>query len=158
MDDRDMPPCFIFIDKEGRWFHRGAEMIRREIVRFFYENILVDSLGRYVVSTGKEHCYLDVEDTPFVVQKVRFEEDAGAENFRLFLCDDTEEFLNPDTLYIGAENVLYCRVKQARFPARFLRPAYYQLAEFIAEEEGGFHLPLNGKKHFILFRPPGSPL
>jgi hypothetical protein len=149
MNDQDMPPCFILIDKEGRWFHKGAEMIHRDIVRFFYEHIEVDSLGRYVVRWGEEHCYLEVEDTPFVVQKVKVEEDGGIQNFRLFLSDDTEEILNPETLFVGGENVLYCKVKQGRFPARFLRPAYYQMAEFVREEEGGFHLPLNGEKHFI---------
>jgi len=23
----ELPPCLIFIDKEGRWYHKGAEMI-----------------------------------------------------------------------------------------------------------------------------------
>ena len=154
MDDQDMPSCFIFIDKEGRWFHKGAEMVRRDIVRFFYERIGMDSLGRYVIHWGDEACYLDVEDTPFVVQKVRLEEDGGIQDFRLFLSDDTAESLKPDTLFLGEENVLYCTVKHGRFPARFHRPAYYQLAEFVQEEEGRFYLSLNGKKYFI--RPQAS--
>jgi len=149
MDEREMPPCFILIDREGRWFHKGAEMIQRDIVRLFYEHIEVDSLGRYVVRLGDESCYLDVEDTPFVVQRVRFEDDGDIQNLRVFLSDDTEEALNPETLFVGEENVLYCTVKQGRFSARFHRPAYYQLAEFVQEEEGRFHLPLNGRKHFI---------
>jgi hypothetical protein len=152
MNDHDMPPCFILIDKEGRWFHKGAEMIHRDIVRFFYEHIGVDSLGRYVIRWGDQRCYLDVEDTPFVVHKVRFEEDGGVQEFRLYLSDDTEETLAPETLCVGEGNVLYCTVKQGRFPARFLRPAYYQLADFVREEEGGFLLPLNGEKHFIRHR------
>ena len=154
MNDQDMPPCFILIDKEGRWFHKGAEMIHRDIVRFFYEHIGVDSLGRYVVRWGEERCYLEVEDTPFVVQKISFKEDGGIQSFRLFLSDDTEETLNPETLFVGGENVLYCKVKNGRFPARFLRPAYYQLTEFVREEEDGFHLPLNGEKHFIRHKSP----
>lgn len=154
MNDQDIPSCFIFIDKEGRWFHKGAEMVRRDIVRFFYERIGTDSLGRYVIRWGDERCYLDVEDTPFVVHKVRREEDGGIQDFRLFLSDDTTEGLIPQTLFLGEENVLYCMVKQGKFPARFHRPAYYQLAEFVQEEEGRFYLPLNGEKHFI--RPKSS--
>ena len=149
MKDQDTPPCFIFIDKEGGWFHKGAEMVHRDIVRFFYEHIGMDSLGRYVIRWGNERCYLDVEDTAFVIQRVRFEEDGGMQNFRLFLSDDTTENLNPETLFLGEENVLYCKVKQGSFPARFHRPAYYQLAEFVQEDEGRFYLPLNGEKHFI---------
>jgi hypothetical protein len=149
MNDRDMPPCSIFIDKEGRWFHKGAEMVRRDIVRFFYERIGVDAMGRYVIRQGPERCYLEVEDTPFVVQKVSFTVDGGTQNFSLLLSDDSSELLDPKTLSVGQESVLYCKVKEGRFPARFLRPAYYQLAEFVREEKGGFYLPLNGEKHFI---------
>jgi len=149
MDDHCLPPCFIFIDKEGRWFHKGAEMIHRDIVRLFYENIAVDSLGRYVVRLGNESCYLEVEDTPFVVQRVRLQDNGGSQDLWLFLSDDTEEALDPETLFVGEENVLYCTVKQGRFSARFHRPAYYQIAEFVEEDEAGFHLPLNGRKHFI---------
>jgi len=149
MNDRDIPPCFIFIDKEGRWFHKGAEMVRRDIVRFFCERLGMDSLGRYVIRWGPEHCYLDVEDTPFVVREVGFTEDGGTQNFRLVLSDDSTELLDPATLFVGRESVLYCKVKEGGFPARFLRPAYYQLAEFFREENGGFYLPLNGEKHFL---------
>jgi hypothetical protein len=154
VSDQDMPPCFIFIDKEGHWFHKGTEMIRRDIVRFFYDHLGVDSLGRYVIRWGEERCHLDVEDTPFVVHKVSFEEIDLMQNFRLFLSDDTDEILNPETLFVGAENVLYCEVKQREFPARFLRSAYYQMTDFVREEEGEFHLPLNGKKYLI--RPKNS--
>ena len=36
--------------------------------------------------------------------------------------------------------MLYTRVKDGRYPARFLRPAYYQLAPAIAERDGRFVL------------------
>jgi hypothetical protein len=49
MTENDIPPCLIFIDKEGRWYHRGAEMIHREFIRLFYNNIELDSRGRYVI-------------------------------------------------------------------------------------------------------------
>ena len=151
MIEQDIPPCFISIDKEGRWFHKGAEMINREIVRHFYENLTIDSLGRYVIHWGNERCLLEVEDTPFVVRRVVFREEGGGRNARfiLFLSDDTQETLAPDTLYVGRDDVLYCRVKQGRFPGRFQRPAYYQLAEYIGEEDGEFFLPLKERKYPI---------
>jgi hypothetical protein len=149
MDDCDMPPCFISIDREGKWFHKGAEMVRREIIRFFCDCIEVDSLGRYVIRLGEEQCYLDVEDTPFVVQRAQFQESGGSQMFILSLNDDTREVLHPESLFVGPENVLYCKVKEGRFVARFHRPAYYQLAEFVEEEGGEFYLPLNGRKHSI---------
>jgi hypothetical protein len=52
---------------------------------------------------------------------------------------------------VGEENVLYCKVMEDTIPARFLRPAYYQLAEFIHEdkEDHRFYLLLRGKRHYI---------
>jgi uncharacterized protein len=147
LNDPGMPPCFIFIDNEGRWFHKGAEMIHREIIRFFYDHMELDGSGRYVIRWGEECCFLEVQDTAFVVQKVGFQEDGGIQELRLYLSDDTQEALLPETLFVGKANVLYCTVKHGKFPARFHRPAYYQLAEFVKEENGGFYLPLNGKKY-----------
>ena len=140
-----IPPCLISIDKEGRWFHKGAEMIHREYIRLFYENMSLDDQGRYLIHWAGETCYVEVEDTAFVIRRVFFVSggQSGAPQYVLTLSDDTEEALAPDTLYVGNENVLYCRVKEKRFPARFLRSAYYQLADHIIEKEGSFFLPLN---------------
>jgi uncharacterized protein len=149
MNGPDIPSCFIFIDGEGRWFHKGAEMIHREIIRFFYDHMELDESGRYVIHWGEERCFLEVQDTAFVVQKVRFHEEGGLQEFRLFLSDDTDEALRPETLFVGDANVLYCKVKHGKFSARFLRPAYYQLADFVEEGDGTFYLPLNGKKYVI---------
>jgi hypothetical protein len=56
-----------------------------------------------------------------------------------------------NSLYIGNDNVLYCRVKEGRFAARFSRKSYYQLAEFIEQSENGnnFFINLNGERYFI---------
>ena len=142
----------IFIDKEGRWYHEGAEMIRRDFIHLFYRNMELDSEGRYVINWRGERFRVDVEDTAFVVRRVVYEDGARTGNgrFVLNLSDDTEEELMPDTLCVGEDNVLYCRVKDRMFPARFNRAAYYQLAEHIEEENGSYYLPLNGEKHKIL--------
>lgn len=149
MDDYDTPPCFIFVDREGKWFHKGTEMVRKEMIRFFSDHLEVDGLGRYVIHLGEERCYLEVEDTPFVVQRVQFQKTEESETFLLSLNDDTREVLYPESLFVGDGNVLYCRVRKGRFVARFHRPAYYQLAEFVREKDGEFYLPLNGRRHSI---------
>jgi len=151
MTENDIPPCLIYIDKEGRWFHKGAEMIHREFIQLFYQHMRIDSLGRYVINWAGEQCYVEVEDTPFVVRRVVFKErsQANTARFTLLLSDDNQEDLSPDTLFVGNGNVLYCRVKNSTFPARFTRAAYYQLGEYIEEENGEFFLPLNGEKYVI---------
>jgi len=147
----DISPCLIFIDKEGRWYHQGAEMIHREFIRLFYQNMELDSEGRYLINWADKPCYVEVEDTAFVVRRISYEEgnqDRGS-RIELSLSDDTKEALMPDSLSVGRENVLYCTVKSGSFPARFNRAAYYQLAEYIEEEGKTYSLPLNGRKYVI---------
>jgi hypothetical protein len=91
---------------------------------------------------------VEVEDTPFVVRRTTFEPGSKDDSrFILFLSDDSQEDLSPETLFIGDSHVLYCKVKNRTFPARFDRPAYYQLAEHIEEENNLYFLPLNGKNY-----------
>lgn len=147
----DLPPCLILIDKEGRWYHEGVEMIRRDFIRLFYENMKMDSMGRYVIDWGGKQCYVEVEDTAFVVWNMAYQDatrDTEAKAI-LFLSDDSREDLVPETLWIGKDNVMYCKVKISTFPARFSRAAYYSLAVLIQEEENAFYLPLNGKRYKI---------
>lgn len=156
MNEHDIPPCLIFIDQEGRWFHKGAEMIHRETIRLFYQHMTLDALGRYVIYWRGDRCTVDVEDTAFVVWRVAsHDHDKGDKGgFTLYLSDDSREPLEPETLYVGNHHVLYCRVKNGGFPARFHRPAYYQLAQHIQEEKGEFFLPLHGQKYLIPYKNP----
>jgi hypothetical protein len=147
----ELPPCLIFINKEGRWYHKGAEMIHKDVIRLFYKHMELDSQGRYVINWNGQRCWVDVEDTAFVVRRITFNDGTQAHNARylLHLSDDTREPLAPDTLFVGQDNVLYCKVKNRSFPARFVRAAYYQLAEYIEKEGEIYYLPLNGEKYII---------
>ncbi len=158
-EQNDLPPCLIYIDKEGKWYHKGVEMIRRDFIRLFFENMKMDARGRYVIHWGGKDCYVDVADTAYVVRNVDYRDAAGdaGERVMLLLSDDSEEDLIPETLRVGKDHVLYCRVKQGKFPARFSRAAYYRLATLIREEAGGFYLPLNGKQYRITHSPGHEP-
>lgn len=150
-EGQDLPPCLIRIDKEGRWYHKGVEMIRRDFVQFFYQNMELDAGGRYVIEWDGKRCYVDVEDTAYVVRSAVYQGGGRDQTgqFILYLSDDTQEELTPDSLYMGKDNVLYCRVKDRTFPARFNRAAYYQLAEYIEEEDGAYYLPIRGERYRI---------
>jgi len=151
MIEKDLPPCLIYIDKEGHWFHKGVEMVHREFIRLFYMHMEQDEQGRYIISWQGEQCYVEVEDTPFVVWRVVFENKKGLteSRFILYLSDDSREDLVPESLSLGHENILYCKVKDKAFPARFCRAAYYQLAQYVEEEQGKYFLSLQGKKHLL---------
>jgi uncharacterized protein len=153
--EQDLPPCLIRIDRDGVWYHNGVEMIHREFIRLFFERMSVDGLGRYVIELNGERCRVEVEDTAYVVRRADCGQAEGRVGYGVLLnlSDDTSERLAPDTLRIGKDNVLYCTVKDGRFPARFTRAAYYQLANYIEEREEGFYLELNGRKYPISADP-----
>ena len=111
----------IKIDKEGIWYYRGAHMFRKDILCVFFEHLKVDDCGKYLIELGNEICYLDVEDTAYVVTVVDMKKIAGdaADHIYIQLTDDSWEKLDLSTLYVGNDNVLYCTVKNGIFPARF---------------------------------------
>ncbi len=139
------PYLKLHIDKEGRWFQNGAEIIHPEIYRMFNQMLVKTNDGGYQVKMGREVCSVEVEDAPFVVKGVS-EEDDG----RIFidLNDGSHEVLDQIEFWIGDENVPYCRVKNGEFHARFSRPAYYQLAKHIVSDadEKEFFFQLGGER------------
>ena len=134
----------LFIDKEGRWFQNGAEITHPAIYRQFNEMLQKGPDGGYRVKMGREVCSVEVEDAPFVVTRLKDEDG----KLVLELNDGSCEPLVPASLWIGAENIPYVRVKDGVFHARFSRPAYYQLSPFIEsdEPESTFFLVLDGKR------------
>ena len=74
--------------------------------------------------------------------------DIAPGGFTIVLNDDEREPLDPATLEIGADNVLYARVKGGTSRARFMRNAYYHLSpSFEAEEHGGFSIVTRGRRY-----------
>ena len=139
---KDIPPCNIRIDKEGNWYYQGAPIINKKIYLHLNQCLDRDSSGRYILSMEGERCYLEVEDTPFVIQEVAGGEQAEGNETPLTLKinDGTEETLDARTLRVGKDNVLYCKIKGGKFEARFLRSAYYQLARFLEQEGSDYYL------------------
>ena len=143
----------IYIDRNGKWFHKGIEMIHGDILNEFYKSLTIDSCGEYLIIMGEEKCLVEVEDTPFIITRVAFDktEISTEEQILLYVIDDTREILDPVTLIVGDENILYCRIKNNKFKARFSRAAYYQLASRIKEEGDKYYLPLKNKKYYIKY-------
>lgn len=141
----------IRIDKEGVWYYNDAEMIRKDIVVLFSRNLTRDEAGKYVIELDAEKCYVQVEDTPFVIKNVSFTKNHEEDSLSVLLSDESIEELDLNSLRISDANILYCTVKNNRFNARFSRAAYYQLAEFIEYDPGSdiFSVALNGRSYPI---------
>ena len=150
---RELEPCGIQVDENGDWFHDGNRIFRPQILETFYEKLDQTPTGEFILTDFRGPCLLDVADTPFVVSRVDLERDEyGKERIIMRLKNISRpEVMDPDTLATGRGNILYCRVFGGRFLARFSRPAYYQLAEFVCENDigQGFYIELNGNRHPI---------
>lgn len=140
----------IRFGRDGRWYADGEPIANPHIADLFSRHVQRRDDGGYMLRIGDEQARIVVDDTPYVVTGATI----GADRrIWIDLNDHTRECLDPHTLEIGADEVLYCRVKGGREPARFLRPAYYQLAEHIdAAPPGRFVLHVAGGEHPIARR------
>jgi hypothetical protein len=137
-----LPPCQIQVNAQGELHHFGAPLVHPGILELIFESVHYED-GVYLLRIGQQSCQLEVEDTFFVVQRAELQDSQAL----LTLNGGSSEPLDPESLWIGPGEVLYCRVKAGVFPARFLRQAYYQIAELIEEDGEGFALALGGRRY-----------
>lgn len=133
-DQRDVTSsCRIRIDKEGKWFFEGNEIINPMVLRTFCDALEMDKQDRYRIVIRNEVCYIEVEDTPFVVSAIRGDPHCG-----LYVRLNTMKTypLDPENLCIGKDNVLYMILPDG-MKVRFSRPAYYSLALMMEEDDSG---------------------
>jgi len=131
----------IRLDREGRWFHDNVEITHKRTIDLFNKSIKKDPAGGYMLHVGVEYCHIVVEDTAYFVKRVDYDGDRCV----LWLSDGEVEDLNPATLRVGDENAMYCDVKGGEFPAKFTRPAYYQLTDNLEETDDGYGIRIGGK-------------
>jgi hypothetical protein len=124
----------IKFGKDGLWYSDDEVIPNHAIRRLFSRTLIVTPEGRARLELGEDKADVIIEDTPWVVTRVDGDPSAG---FRVTLNDETMEPLDPASLRIGADNVLYCRVKRGAHEARFLRPAYYELTRHTETDAGG---------------------
>lgn len=138
------PPCQIQVNSEGELSHDGAPLVHPKVLADIFASVHLED-GRYVLKMDGKICELEVEDTFFVVNRV----EVSGDFLRIRLNDNTWEKLLPSGIWLGTNQMIYCRVKNDSFPARFARPAYYQLAQNIEPQGDGFALKLGAKKYLL---------
>jgi hypothetical protein len=124
----------IRLDREGRFWHEGAEVthpgFRRALLRWL--DRLPD--GRPILRLDeRRYAYVDVDDAELLALSARW----AGERPIVVLNDESEEELDASTLELGEGGALYCRVRGGRLTARITTPAYYVLAERIDETAPG---------------------
>lgn len=140
----------IRFGRDGNWYADDEQITNARIADLFSRHVMRDPAGGYMIRMGDERAHIVVDDTPYVVISAS---EAPEGHFTVELNDRSVEPLDASSLRAAADDVLYCQVKAGREPARFLRPAYYQLAPHIREiEPTNFVLDLDGKTYPIARR------
>jgi len=145
MDQQEQKEPRLFIDNRGNWFQDGIKIQHR--LTYLYNNALLDrdEEGRYFLDDGSCRLYVRVEDTPFVVKMVRKENG----DYYITLNDETEEKLDLNTLRINHENIPYTKVKNEKFDARFMRPAYYEFMRHAVQDDEDYYIESEGVRHYL---------
>jgi hypothetical protein len=138
----------LWLDRNGQWWHEGAMVAHEGLSAALSRWLDVLDDGRYIVRfDGDRYAYVEVEDAPYVVRTIEIDRRDGVRVY-LKLSDGRTEELNYGSLRIGADNVMYCRVR-GRFPARFSRQAYYLLSALVEQEQEQFVLRAKGQSWSI---------
>ena len=135
------------VDRDGRVFHDGTEIVDPAVLRFFLRTMARTDDGRCLVLCQGERNWFEAADTPFVVQRLRLSVEGGALHaVELSFAGDYREPLDPRTLETERD-LLFCRIRGGLFRARFGRTAVQQLAPFLLETGDGAVLLVDGARH-----------
>jgi uncharacterized protein len=143
----------ISFRRDGNWYSDEERIDNPRIALLFSKSIQQNPDGSYYLQVAEERASITVEDTPYVVKTI---EDDSSGGIVLVTNDDEREPLDPATLEVGRDNVLYCRVKGGKFRARFLRSAYYHLSNALIAEDGERVSIVVGGQRYPIRIAPGS--
>jgi hypothetical protein len=116
-----------YIDTEGHLWHEETELEDPKLLKFFMQKMEILPDGRFQVICQGETCFITAEDVPYVVQNIII----SPSTIELIFSGGYQETLDPKTLWVGKANVLYCKVRQAKFTARFNRKSYFELSKLV---------------------------
>lgn len=139
------------MDAEGRFFYEGDPVDNPRISALFHRSIERTPGGTFLLHVGPFTYPIEVRDTPYFVHKVTVEKKTS--QVHIELSDGSAEELDIESLRYVKDRGFYCRVKNGTFSARFSRPAYYTLAEFVEEEGEDAVLVLGPRRSVIATEP-----
>lgn len=129
-------------DAEGLWYYDGEPLDHPNLTRAFDRWIerAPDDSGRYCLKNDINWAYFTLEGAPYFVERVQ----QGADGQPVItLSNDQELPLPVESLRLGPEGALYCDVPGGMV-AKFRRHAMAQLEPWLAEDDSGAYLELQG--------------
>jgi len=142
----------LTLDRDGRFFHKGQEIIHARSVRALERGLELRDDGEVVVHVGNQWAYVEVEDSIYVVRNIVPERDdtGSLVQITLVMTGERREVLDPSTLVLDPPSNLYCLVEKGRIRARFMRPAFHALEPFLVEGDKGYALAYSDGNVLIL--------
>lgn len=145
----------LSLKQDGRWLFKGGEIDHHGLCSFLLRQLRLTIEGEYWVVNGPQRAFVEVEDTPYLVQAVVIGKDGTPPVLRL--NDGSEEPMRPAVIRQNPDNeMLYTEVKcgEAGAPdgrwhrARFSRNAVNQLLPLLAEDAEGAPVLVVGAQEF----------
>lgn len=119
------------LDRFGQWWHQGRPFLNVKLSEFFHRSIIWDNeLQRYLLQIGAQRATFNCEDTAYFVRQLLDQQCP----WQIKLNDQSCETFDAGSLKLGAENQIYCLVKDAKHRARFSREAYQALLPHVIDE------------------------
>ena len=115
----------IRLDANGKWTHEGLDFENQRIIDLFSRSVSRTAGGTWVLVIPPFTYPIEVDDTGYFVTSI------NPALGQVKLSDDSVELLDLDSLRYEPDGRLYCRVKNGAFEARFLRHAYYAMANLL---------------------------
>lgn len=134
-------------DAAGRWYHDDVLIENPNIIRAFNRWIRKNQEGRYCLENQVNWVYISLEGPPIFVRSLKV---TPSGRVLLFLSNEREEKLVPDTLRQDRDGALYCDVCGQNLVARFDNFSIVQLQEVVQEDELGVYLRFGDQ----MVRPP----
>ncbi|MBI2461176.1 MAG: DUF1285 domain-containing protein [Candidatus Rokubacteria bacterium] len=140
------------VDREGRLLHEGSEIVDPAVLRLFWRTLHRTEDGRWLSVCQGERNWVEADETPFVVQRLRpsLDEAGRLVSAELVLLGDYREPLDPASLAVGPGGLLTCAIRSGSYRARLGRRAALQLAPYLVERDGRVFLTMGGRAHQVV--------
>ena len=118
----------FFLSKDGIWFQEGEEISHQRTSDLLHHS-LVKVENEFCIQIGDSSVSAIIESTPLHISNV----DLNKEKLLLVPHGDRQFSLDPTTLSMDADHVIYCDINGMK--AKFSRKAYYELCKRVKEKK-----------------------
>ena len=153
------------INEEGELLFEGRPLLDEKTISFFLRHLkpvdendsdafpLIEGKTppQYVVYCQGEKNFVTCLDTPLVTTSLDIikSKEGKILSVTLIFRGGIKEILNPKTLRIGTNNILYFMALKGKIKGRFSRKCYIEITNFIFEKDGVYILEINDKTYPI---------